>query len=204
MIPTEPPVNFVGARKGATGTLDDLKDSPPVPKAWVKPALVDGVIKRLQDNQQSHSRLDLHSIVVNHFYDLAKERYRIVWSKNMITSAGVSLVRTKGGSELVIALRPEVQPGDELNLKIVREGKEDHQGVAYLEDGTMVVVENARSAIGERRPVVITGALQNPSGRMVFARLDQDRAPTVVGKESKASKPPRKLKSNERPTSESR
>ena len=123
---------------------------------------------------------------------------------NLAQVARLKELKVMNLSELVIALRPEVQPGDELNLKIVREGKADDQGVAYLEDGTMVVVENARSAIGGRRPVVITGALQNPSGRMVFARLDQDRAPTVVGKESKASKPPRKLKSNERPTSESR
>ena len=53
-------------------------------------------------------------------------------------------------SELVIALRPEVQPGDDLQLKIVREGKEAEQGVGYLEDGTMVVVEDARRRIGER------------------------------------------------------
>ena len=98
-------VNFVGARAGATGTLDDLKGSPPVPKAWVKPDIVNGVIERLQADQHNHSRLDLHSIIVNHFYDTAKDRYRIVWSKNMITSAGVSLVRTKGGSELVLHLR---------------------------------------------------------------------------------------------------
>ena len=92
----------------------------------------------------------------------------------------------------------------ELNLKIVREGKEDHQGVAYLEDGTMVVVENARSAIGERRPIVITGALQNPSGRMVFARLNKDSAPVGGGKESRNAQPARKSKNNERPTPESR
>ena len=86
----------------------------------------------------------------------------------------------------------------------MREGKEDHQGVAYLEDGTMVVVENARSAIGERRPIVITGALQNPSGRMVFARLNKDSAPVGGGKESRNAQPARKSKNNERPTPESR
>jgi len=75
-------------------------------------------------------------------------------------------------SELVIALRPEVQPGDGLQIKIVREGKEAAQGVGYLEDGTMVVVEDARSRIGERLAVVITGALQTPTGRMVFARAE--------------------------------
>ena len=75
-------------------------------------------------------------------------------------------------SELVIALRPEVQPGDELNLKIVRDGKEASQGVGYLEDGTMVVVDGAHGRSGERLPVVVTGALQTPTGRMVFARLE--------------------------------
>ena len=78
-------------------------------------------------------------------------------------------------SELVISLRPEVQPGDTLQLKIVREGKEADQGVGYLEDGTMVVVEEARKRIGERLPVTVTGALQTPTGRMVFARQERDR-----------------------------
>jgi uncharacterized protein YacL len=76
-------------------------------------------------------------------------------------------------SALVIALRPEVQPGDGLQLKIVREGKEADQGVGYLEDGTMVVVEDARQRIGERLAVTVTGALQTPTGRMVFARCDR-------------------------------
>ena len=72
-----------------------------------------------------------------------------------------------------MCLRPEVQPGDDLQLKIVREGKEADQGVGYLEDGTMVVVEDARRRIGERLAVTITGALQTPTGRMVFARCEK-------------------------------
>jgi len=123
---------------------------------------------------------------------------------NLAQVARVKKLKVMNLSELVIALRPEVQPGDELNLKIVREGKEDHQGVAYLEDGTMVVVENAREAIGERRSVVITGALQNPSGRMVFGRLDQDGSPVSTTKGAATGKPARKTKRNERPTSGSR
>ena len=123
---------------------------------------------------------------------------------NLAQGARVKKLKVMNLSELVIALRPEVQPGDELNLKIVREGKEDHQGVAYLEDGTMVVVENAREAIGERRSVVITGALQNPSGRMVFGRLDQEGAPVSATKGTATGKTARKTKRNERPTSGSR
>ena len=123
---------------------------------------------------------------------------------NLAQVARVKELKVMNLSELVIALRPEVQPGDELNLKIVREGKEEHQGVAYLEDGTMVVIENARAAIGQRRAVVITGALQNPSGRMVFGRLDNESETPSTGKSSSSAKPPRKNRRNERPTSGSR
>ena len=87
----------------------------------------------------------------------------------------------------MIALRAEVQPGDELKLKIVKQGKEDNQGVGYLEDGTMVVVEGAREAIGQRLPVVVTGALQTPTGRMVFGRFEKNQ-PTR--KSSKTSERP--------------
>jgi uncharacterized protein YacL len=91
---------------------------------------------------------------------------------NLAKVAEVQSVKVMNLSELVIALRPEVQPGDELNLKIVRDGKESHQGVGYLDDGTMVVVDGAHGRSGERMAVTITGALQTPTGRMVFAKLD--------------------------------
>jgi uncharacterized protein YacL len=94
---------------------------------------------------------------------------------NLAQVARVQELRVVNLSELVIALRPEVQPGDTLQLKIVREGKEADQGVGYLEDGTMVVVEEARKRIGERLPVTVTGALQTPTGRMVFARQERER-----------------------------
>jgi uncharacterized protein YacL len=91
---------------------------------------------------------------------------------NLAKVAEVKALKVLNLSELVIALRPEVQPGDELQLKIVRDGKEADQGVGYLDDGTMVVVEGAKGRQGERLAVVITGALQNPTGRIVFARLE--------------------------------
>jgi len=94
---------------------------------------------------------------------------------NLAKVAEVREMKVLNLSELVIALRPEVQPGDALQIKIVREGKEAAQGVGYLEDGTMVVVEDARQRIGERLAVTVTGALQTPTGRMVFARTDGPR-----------------------------
>ena len=106
---------------------------------------------------------------------------------NLAQVAKVKDLKAINLSEIVIALRPEVQPGDELKLKIVKQGKEDNQGVGYLEDGTMVVVEGAREAIGQRLPVVVTGALQTPTGRMVFGRFEKNQ-PTR--KSSKTSERP--------------
>ncbi len=94
---------------------------------------------------------------------------------NLAQVAKVKELKAINLSEIVIALGPEVQPGDELKLKIIKKGKEDNQGVGYLEDGTMVVVEGAKQAIGQRLPVVVTGALQTPTGRMVFGRLEKDQ-----------------------------
>ena len=96
---------------------------------------------------------------------------------NLARVAEVQELKVMNLSELVIALRPEVQPGDGLQLKIVRDGKEADQGVGYLEDGTMVVVEGGKGRSGERIAVTVTGALQTPTGRMVFARSDQEATP---------------------------
>ncbi len=96
---------------------------------------------------------------------------------NLAKVAEVQQLKVMNLSELVMALRPEVQPGDPLQLKIVRDGKEADQGVGYLEDGTMVVVEGGKGRSGERIAVTVTGALQTPTGRMVFARSDQEAPP---------------------------
>jgi uncharacterized protein YacL len=110
---------------------------------------------------------------------------------NLAQVARLQEQRVVNLSELLIALRPEVQPGDSLQLKIVREGKEADQGVGYLEDGTMVVVEEARKRIGERLAVTVTGALQTPTGRMVFARQERERGkePAERGAPKEGAKP---------------
>ena len=64
-----------------------------------------------------------------------------------------------------------VLPGEMLELMIVKEGKDSEQGVGYLEDGTMVVVEDGRSYIGERKKVFVQSILQTDAGRMVFVRV---------------------------------
>ncbi len=95
---------------------------------------------------------------------------------NLAQVAQVKELKVLNLSELVIALRPEVQPGERLKLRVIKEGKENSQGVGYLDDGTMVVVEAAREEIGNRVDVVITGALQTSTGRMIFARLGKNHS----------------------------
>jgi uncharacterized protein YacL len=73
-------------------------------------------------------------------------------------------------NDLADALRPAYLPGDSIELKIVREGKEPAQGVGYLSDGTMVVVEDGNSYLGGELRVVVTSALQTSAGRMIFAK----------------------------------
>jgi uncharacterized protein YacL len=74
-------------------------------------------------------------------------------------------------NELANTLKAAVLPGESLGVRIMREGKEEDQGVAYLDDGTMVVIEGGRSRVGEEVEVEVTSVLQNPSGKMIFTRL---------------------------------
>lgn len=75
-------------------------------------------------------------------------------------------------NELANALKPVVLPGEILEVRIIKEGKEFNQGVAYLEDGTMVVVDNTRHLIGQTVRSLVTSVLQTSAGRMIFAKLE--------------------------------
>lgn len=79
-------------------------------------------------------------------------------------------------NELADALRPSVYVGETLELMIVRPGKEAGQGIGYLEDGTMIVVEGADNLIGTECEIVVSNILQNPSGRLIFARIRDDES----------------------------
>lgn len=84
---------------------------------------------------------------------------------------GVSVLNI---NELANVLKPVVLPGENLNLFVVKEGKESHQAIAYLEDGTMVVIEQARKLIGKTVEVIVTSVLQTTAGRMIFAKLKDE------------------------------
>ena len=77
-------------------------------------------------------------------------------------------------NDLALALRTVTSAGDVLTVSLTKPGKDLHQGVGYLEDGTMLVVENARAHIGQTVEVTVTSILQTSAGRMAFARLNQE------------------------------
>jgi uncharacterized protein YacL len=74
-------------------------------------------------------------------------------------------------NDVAQALRPIYLPGDNLEIKIVKEGNQPSQGVGYLDDGTMVVVEEGGKYVSKEVRIVVTSALQTPAGRMIFAKL---------------------------------
>jgi uncharacterized protein YacL len=82
-------------------------------------------------------------------------------------------------SDLVRALRPSAAAGDELELNLVKEGRESHQAVGYLPDGTMIVVNHGRPFLGKVATVVVSSALQTGAGRLIFAEIKQGVAPAL-------------------------
>ena len=89
---------------------------------------------------------------------------------NLNKVASVQQVGVLNINDLAKAIRPTYLPGDDIEIKVLKEGKEPSQGVGYLNDGTMVVVEEGNEFIGDDLVVVVTGALQTSAGRMIFAR----------------------------------
>jgi uncharacterized protein YacL len=104
---------------------------------------------------------------------LAKQRgLRILTTDfNLNRLAQIQDVQVLNVNELANALKPAVLPGESIELRLIREGKEHDQGVGYLDDGTMVVVEGGRRMVGETVAVQVTSVLQSPSGKMIFTRV---------------------------------
>ncbi|MEE3451995.1 MAG: PIN domain-containing protein [Dialister sp.] len=105
---------------------------------------------------------------------LARQKgYKIVTNDyNLNKVAELQGVSVLNINELAIAVKPAVIPGEQLFVQLVKQGKEEGQGVAYLEDGTMIVVENGDQCIGREVPVIITSVLQTSAGKMIFAKLE--------------------------------
>lgn len=101
---------------------------------------------------------DMNGVVVTNDYNLNKV-------------ADVTGVRVFNINELANALKPVLLPGEEMMVHIVKDGKEMNQGVSYLDDGTMIVVDNGKPFINEDVGIVVTSVLQTAAGRMIFARI---------------------------------
>ena len=90
---------------------------------------------------------------------------------NLQKAAAVSDVRSLNVNELAEAMRPAVVQGMEMRVRVTKEGREPGQGIAYLDDGTMIVIENGKSLLGEDADIIVSSLRQTSAGRMVFAKL---------------------------------
>ncbi|MEO0532221.1 MAG: PIN domain-containing protein, partial [Planctomycetota bacterium] len=79
-------------------------------------------------------------------------------------------------NDVANALKPIFLPGEEVSVRVTKPGEESHQGIGYLDDGTMVVIENGRKHLDEQVTAVVTSVLQTSAGRMVFARYERTAA----------------------------
>lgn len=100
---------------------------------------------------------DLKAVVITNDYNLNKV-------------AGVRGIKVLNINELANAVKPVVIPGEEMNVTVIKDGKEANQGLGYLEDGTMIVVEDGKRLIGKNITVVVTSVLQTSAGKMIFVR----------------------------------
>ncbi|HMK66305.1 MAG TPA: PIN domain-containing protein [Thermodesulfobacteriota bacterium] len=135
------------------------------------------VIEKIQNNK------DLEVIILDQnppkdnvdakLVDLALELQGTVITNdfNLNKVAELRGVKVLNLNKLANALKPAVLPGEILNAQIIREGKTPGQGIAYMDDGTMIVVENARKHIGRALEVVVTSVLQTGTGRMIFTEI---------------------------------
>jgi uncharacterized protein YacL len=117
--------------------------------------------------------------------ELAKEVHGkiITNDSNLNKVAELQGIQVLNINELANSIKPVVLPGEEINVKILKEGKEMGQGVAYLDDGTMIVVDNGRRQMGKTIDVIVTSVLQTPAGRMIFARPKEEANRENKGKD---------------------
>ncbi len=94
-------------------------------------------------------------------------------------------VKVLNVNELSNAVKPIVLPNEQLKITVIKEGKDQKQGIAYLDDGTMIVVDNGKNKIGQEVEVVVTSILQTPAGRMIFTQLVEDKDKAIDVNEAK-------------------
>ncbi|MBP1695926.1 MAG: putative rane protein [Deltaproteobacteria bacterium] len=158
--------------------------------------IIDGRIADITETGFVEGTLIIPQFVLNELYPAIKEvdsklielakgvHGKIVTNdSNLNKVAELQGIQVLNINELANSIKPVVLPGEEINVKILKEGKETGQGVAYLDDGTMIVVDNGRRHMGKTIDVVVTSVLQTPAGRMIFARLKEEANREHKGKD---------------------
>jgi uncharacterized protein YacL len=142
------------------------------------------ILSRLQENAEVPVRIfdkDFPEIreVDSKIIALAKELEAKVLTTdfNLNKIASLQGVTVLNVNDLANALKPVVLPGETMSIFVVKEGKEKDQGVAYLDDGTMVVVEEGRRVVGQKVNATVSSILQTSAGRMIFAKAHRERRP---------------------------
>lgn len=133
-------------------------------------------VRVVEDDFPSVAEVDMKLV------ELAK-RYRcpvLTNDFNLNKVATIHGIEVLNINELAGALRPVVLPGETMKVFILKEGKEPNQGVAYLDDGTMVVVDHAKKQISRTVDVIVTSVLQTTAGKMIFARFDERATKTTM------------------------
>jgi len=93
---------------------------------------------------------------------------------NLYKVAEIQGITVLNINQLANALKPVVLPGEKMKLVVVKEGKDPGQGIGYLDDGTMIVIDNGKKYVGDEVFVTVTSVLQTPAGRMIFAKVDHE------------------------------
>ncbi len=163
--------------------LQHIADSPD-PTRRVRGRRGLDVIKRLQQEKMIEVRIDRQDFENLNDVDAKLVALGLHLNAKIVTNdynlskvAEVQGIKILNINQLANALKPVVLPGEVLRLQILKEGKEQGQGIAYLEDGTMVVVENASRFLGKEVEVSVTSILQTTAGRLIFTTLkDSDHS----------------------------
>jgi uncharacterized protein YacL len=129
------------------------------------------------------TQMDIEVVITNQDFEEVSEvdikllKLAIAMKGSVVTNdynlnkvADLQGVRVLNINELSNAVKPNAIPGEEMEIFVLKEGKENNQGVAYLDDGTMIVIEEGKSLIGQSIKAVVTSVLQTPAGRMIFVK----------------------------------
>jgi uncharacterized protein YacL len=147
------------------------------------------MLQRMQSNNNIQVQIVADDFPAIREVDLKLLELAKKWEAKVVTNdfnlnkvAHLHHVEVLNINDLANALKPVVLPGEKMNVVILKEGKEFNQGVGYLDDGTMVVVDHARRMIGRSVEISVTSVLQTASGKMIFGKVDENGKTTEPGR----------------------